>query len=354
MEALGEIDLAVCAVQSQDLHLGLDKLQEMGQEQDIPLTCANLVDAEGSALFPGHRIFELGDKRLGVLSVTDPKLQHAARNMPGGLQFEDPALAVATGVEQLKQAEGCDAVVLLYGGRRDQALDACKEIEGLDLVLFGNATISQRVPAETDMGTLVYTAAARGKDFGELTMTLKDDGSTEVSPIMIHELDKHYPDDPMIEAMVEEYNASKVERKKRAQLIEQLAQEFSETETTDNFLGTDACKRCHLQEYDSFMESAHAHALVSLEKEYEENNPDCVACHVTGWGKPGGYGLDKRNRDLLKHVQCEACHGYGTAHQRDESIDTAAAEMEASCLTCHDEENSPEFDFNSYWQKIAH
>ena len=32
----------------------------------------------------------------------------------------------------------------------------------------------------------------------------------------------------------------------------------------------------------------HAHAYATLEKGFKEFNLDCVSCHVTGYGKPGG------------------------------------------------------------------
>ena len=51
--------------------------------------------------------------------------------------------------------------------------------------------------------------------------------------------------------------------------------------------------------------------------------------------------------DLLG-VQCEACHGPGTAHARDGSYAKAARE---SCRTCHTSKWSPDFDFQEYWSR---
>ncbi len=352
MEVLGGMDLGGCAVQSQDLFLGLDTLKSFEAEDGIPFLCANLRDADGNLLFPAYRVMDFGDKKVGVLAVTDPKMQHAMKDMPEGLEFGDPIPALAEGVKTLREQEGCDAVVLLYGGRREQAIGSCDEVGGLDLIFFGNATISQRVAAETESGTPVYSAANRGKDFGEIMLTIKDDGEVELSPILIHELDKTYDDHTEVKVLVDAFQAEAVERKQRAQLIEKLAKEYSETSVKETYLGSDICARCHQAEYESFMETSHAHAMHSLQGEYQEDNPECVGCHVTGWKQAGGYGLDKRNRGMLMNVQCEACHGYGTAHERD--VRTTQADMEAACLNCHDEANSPQFDYASYWEKIKH
>lgn len=352
LELVGDIGVDVYAVQAQDYFLGREALEDLAAEHGLPLTCANLVDAEGDPVYPGHRIFEFGGKRLGVLAVTDPRMQHNAdKLLEAGVRFTDPEAAVAEGVRRLREDEGCDAVVLLYGGRRDQALDRLRDQAGIDLILYGNASVSQRVPAETEAGVPLYTAAARGKDIGEISLTMTDGGGTELSPIKIHELNKQYPDDPDYRARLEAFNTEAADRRKREKLIEQMARDFSDQPTTDAFIGTELCARCHVEDLRVFEKTAHAHAMDTLERLMQDNNPDCVGCHVTGWGKPGGYGLDAHNKEMLKHVQCEACHGYGTAHERGPA---AAAEARASCLVCHTEENSPEFDFAEYWAQIEH
>ena len=351
MDLLGDMGLDATAVQAQDLLLGLDVLQGFGAREGYALLCGNLMDGNGKAVFPTYRVFEFGGKKLGVLAVTDPRLQHGVQKMPAGFTFADPGPAMEAGVRALREREGCAAVVLLYGGRREQALEACKTLTGVDLIFFGNSTISQRVPTETESGVPVYTAGNRGKDFGEIQLTLKDDGSVALSPMQIHELDKNYPEEPAVAARVAALKAELDAEKQRSQLIEQLARQTSETEVTEAYLGSETCKRCHEAEYTSFMATAHAQALGSLEHDIQDNNPDCVGCHVTGWQQPGGYGLDAVNRNKLKGVQCEACHGYGTTHARNQTATTKPAAM---CLRCHDAANSPEFNYQRYWEKIKH
>ncbi|MBN2170334.1 MAG: hypothetical protein JW819_03315 [Candidatus Krumholzibacteriota bacterium] len=352
LEMIGATGIDVYAVQAQDYFLGRDVLEDLARKHDLPLTCANLVDAQNKPVYPGYRVFELDGKRLGVLVVTDPRMQHNADMLlEAGLHFTEPEPAVAEGVRRLREEERCDAVVLLYGGRRDQALDGLRTQAGIDLILYGNASVSQRVPAETEAGVSIYTAAARGKDFGEIALTMKDGGGAELSPIKIHELNKEYPDDPAVRARLDAFNAEAADRRKREKLIEQLARDTSDTPTTDTYIGTELCARCHVADLHIFEKTAHAHAMDTLERLVQDNNPDCVGCHVTGWGRPGGYGLNAHNKEMLKHVQCEACHGYGTAHDRGP---VAAMRARESCLVCHTEENSPEFDFVAYWARIEH
>jgi hypothetical protein len=51
-------------------------------------------------------------------------------------------------------------------------------------------------------------------------------------------------------------------------------------------------------------------------------------------------------------VQCEACHGKGTRHSRNGSYRLVF--REELCVGCHDAQNSPSFDPQKYWEKIAH
>jgi hypothetical protein len=58
-------------------------------------------------------------------------------------------------------------------------------------------------------------------------------------------------------------------------------------------------------------ETKHAHAFTDVPVKYR-NDGGCLKCHLTAFGKAGGYvtGTDK---DLLM-VGCEACHGPGGQH----------------------------------------
>jgi len=52
-------------------------------------------------------------------------------------------------------------------------------------------------------------------------------------------------------------------------------------------------------------------------------------------------------------VGCEACHGAGDAHAKIPLKTNIARGGEAkTCLGCHDRENSPQFDFERYREKI--
>jgi len=353
---MGEAGWDLSAVQSAELLLDPGYLRETAERSGIALLGGNILSAEGEPLFPASKVFQLGDRRLGVLAVYDPKDQTGRSRVDKSLRFADPALAVREGVRELR--ESCDAVVVLYGGKRDSALKACDTVEGIDLVLFGISNTSQRVPTETSTGTPLYTAAPQGKDFGEIVLTFTDEGGVRLSPFTVHELTLEVKEDPAVAARVAEFLVGAKSRKAQKDLLRQEVAEFSDMEVGDAFLGSERCRDCHGPIHAVNEGTAHWRAIEGLVERFQENNPDCVGCHVTGWGMPGGFGQSGAERFDLDRVQCEACHGYGTAHSRDGSMLQSAR---ASCAACHRPDIPDDcggarrpFDYDRAWKKIAH
>ena len=80
------------------------------------------------------------------------------------------------------------------------------------------------------------------------------------------------------------------------------------------YIGIDACTDCHDEERKVWDATPHAKAYATLVNDSKEFNLDCVSCHVTGYGKPGGSTVT--HVDKLKDVQCEICHGPGSLHAK--------------------------------------
>lgn len=93
-----------------------------------------------------------------------------------------------------------------------------------------------------------------------------------------------------------------------------------------SYLSAKVCKRCHLVQYLSWMNtkmadsfellkpSVHAEAKkkagLDPAKDYTRDS-SCLKCHTTGYGRPGGFESAGKTPDL-KGVQCEMCHGAGS------------------------------------------
>jgi len=127
---------------------------------------------------------------------------------------------------------------------------------------------------------------------------------------------------------------------------------------TSGFVGSTACKSCHAREYDIWSSSAHARSIESLRKKGKQGDAGCVSCHVTGYGRPGGFpaGGQAGSHEDLARVGCESCHGPGADHVKADGKQPAGivklADKCDSCVilqicgACHDDANDPEFRFN--------
>jgi hypothetical protein len=119
------------------------------------------------------------------------------------------------------------------------------------------------------------------------------------------------------------------------------------------YASSGACVNCHAQEFARWSFSDHAQAWMSLLRKQETDNPECVGCHSTAFGQPGGFGaLTEANVRKWKGVQCEACHGPMRPHL-DNTRSGSGAITEAGCVTCHDDANSPDFDFETYLARAS-
>ena len=149
------------------------------------------------------------------------------------------------------------------------------------------------------------------------------------------------------------------------------------------------CAECHESAHKKWKLTPHAHALESLNpvhkrKGFERLNgvnrswdPECLSCHVTGW-EPQEYtrfesgflneefaetDREKSLQKLLGGNQCENCHGPGSRHielveagedDPAKSVRVSLADSKSKCEKCHDGDNSPDFKFEDYWEKVKH
>lgn len=135
----------------------------------------------------------------------------------------------------------------------------------------------------------------------------------------------------------------------------------------NQFVGEKKCKACHMKEYKVWQASDHSKAFDSLKPE-EQTKADCLACHNTGHGKAAAAGA------ALNGVQCESCHGPGSAYKSMKVMSKKAYKEnpeaahkgsvaagllvpnEETCKSCHNEK-SPTFkgfDYASAMEKIKH
>jgi hypothetical protein len=117
------------------------------------------------------------------------------------------------------------------------------------------------------------------------------------------------------------------------------------------YSGDEFCASCHPSQHDTWLLTAHAAAYETLVRHGADRNPECVGCHVVGFGKPGGYDLARPAREL-EGVGCETCHGRGGPHLSPGHA--PGGSYESACLACHDRKHSLGFEYASFLPRISH
>ena len=117
------------------------------------------------------------------------------------------------------------------------------------------------------------------------------------------------------------------------------------------YSGSEVCGVCHQSEFETWRMTAHAHAFDTLIRHDAASDPECVGCHVVGFGKPGGFEISPASV-WLEDVGCESCHGRGGAHLSPDF--TPAGDYQQACLTCHDTKHSLGFEYARFLPRVSH
>ena len=157
----------------------------------------------------------------------------------------------------------------------------------------------------------------------------------------------------------------------------------AQQKANNKYVGVKICAPCHKTEksgnqFAIWQKTKHAEAYKVLTtakadeiakakgtKKPAAESPECLECHaITADTKMVEKSLDPKDG-----VQCEVCHGAGSAYKtistmKDKAKSVAAgmteykddAAIEKKCRTCHNEKSPTykEFKFQERWPKIKH
>lgn len=167
---------------------------------------------------------------------------------------------------------------------------------------------------------------------------------------IFHLLKKSLPKDPVIEKIVQDTIAkiNETNRKIALEKKKAVADKNQLIQATLPFSGSQKCLECHESHHKFWKETQHSHAFETLQKVKQDQNLECITCHIT---RPmGSFNLTEKYLpipDYLKGVGCESCHGSGIAHTQDPTPNNIKKVVnESVCLACHTEERDDNFDFN--------
>lgn len=339
-------------------------------------------------------IAELGDVKIGAAMVLGESKQRGLypEGAAADATFTSPSEALTEVVQQFEEA-GTQLEVLLSYSSLDESRRLAEQFPQLDVVVSAGGPEDPGGTPEMIGDTLLVTVGHKGKYAGVLAFYPQN---TE-QPLRYELVDlnrKHFRHDPAMDEVMKEYQRTLADN--LSDLFADMPEDFPPGD--GEYVGAAKCGECHKKAYEKWKSTKHAQAYVSLESGRDHfegtwveriHDPECLSCHVTGWNPqetrpimsgflPEAIAAERgqpHRYELLKGQQCENCHGPGSQHvdvmarwlknadsvpQTDVASARAAVKIDLAtardqlCIQCHDYENSPEFEFDSYWKEVNH
>ncbi len=320
---------------------GLDYFRTRTRAVGLPVLAANVFTAgTDSLVFPASREVTLrSGLRAGLVGVLSPAIKLPPQVAPGSLDIRDPLASVQATVDAIRPR--VDVVVVLAHMGRGEAQRLAEALKGVDVVVNGHDGVPVRKIKRWGEPYLLQVTA-KGLYVGVANATLGKDKRVAHLTGSVVGLDKQFGDDEAVAKLFQSYDMTVMAREKAA----------LPTGVAVTFTGADACQSCHAPIFEKWKSTRHAHAFEELTSQDRQFDRDCTPCHTTGFFKQGGF-VNATATPKLVGVQCEACHGNGTAHVKDPKTktDTVANTM---CRGCHTADQTPDFDFATFWARIDH
>lgn len=348
----------------------------------------------------------------------DPKQPNLGRNRAH--QFEANAKTLPRVLQQIAP-HNPDVHLLLYQGSEREAIELAKVFPQFDIILClsredeppGLPTPVGLRPGTNQAKTLIISVGHKGRYVGVVGLFRTNNPASPFDfRYQLVPLGEEYETKPGADAdqpvlrLLQEY-AQEIKDKqflaRQPQVMHPTQIRFAPQQVS--YVGNDRCVGCHQSAAEVWDHSKHSHAYEALENiakrpTLRNFDPECVVCHVVGFGIQTGYTTAERTPHL-KNVGCESCHGPGSLHadnaekwakkleplnpdyvasmspwkikpqdrlaNKDKLKEVYEGKQKLTpaeqqivirvsdmCAKCHDPDNDPHFRLEKYWPEVAH
>jgi hypothetical protein len=376
-EALRQMGYVTVGVGPDDARLGVGPMLAVAAGADDSLFCSANVVLFDDSMMPKIRVTDSGGIKVGVTSLLDPE------SIDGPIAEEikvgELKSAAKVALDQMNQAKAKFKVAMFFG-EEDKAKSLFQEIPGFDLVVVSGGYGEPTYQPITIDGSKTRIILTGNKGMYAGLVGLYRDAEMKYSRVALtHELE----DAPAMRRLMADYQDQlKQIGLKGMGLLPPIPHSSG-----DQFVGSEACGKCHTQAMEVWENSMHAEATAHLVEPPSERSdvprlfdPECLSCHVTGWNPQEFYPYESGYLSLEQTAHltgngCENCHGPGAAHSAAEAEGSTvdAAQRDAlrlavrlplekareKCMECHDMDNSPDFHEKDafedvYWPQVEH
>ncbi len=331
-----------------ELRYGLGFLRAQLDAFQLPAVSANMIyEDSGKPVFSPYLVIRRGGLRIGVTAVSgdiedlrgkEPIKEWKEQNVT----LSDPQAALENVIERMRSKEKVNLVIVLSHMGDEVGTKMAKNVAGIDVWIEAHNR-GRLVRPEKKGETILTACRGRSSGYAELFLSFTEEKMVSNFVGQAKTVESKGPTD---EAAVALIKAFKKEESKPVQKRAQKAEKPRDLSMVNahRYLGFDSCRKCHEKIYEGWTKTDHASAYATIAETEQWNDPDCLMCHTTGYGM-----MSDPESGMIEpkywNVQCESCHGMGTEHHRGPG---AAEVSEHVCLECHNQSNSPEFDYATY------
>ena len=338
--------------------------------------------------------------KVGVTSIVGYSVAKGLQNK--SVQFNVPSQASIQEQLNKMQAEKVDLPVLLYHGYatgNQEALLCAKTFPAFPIILA--LTEEDEPPAhpnsvdhDSGIRNYVFRLGHRGKYIGVLGVYRNGPNFNFKYQLVKMNPEYDTPEDQKANNPI----AKRWEEYTRELKINDYLKEYHQSshplqamnpvpglrnpgDGIPQYIGSEACKKCHDHAYDVWEKTPHSHAYKTLVEakhpSLRQYDGECIVCHTVGFGYKTGYTNETATPKLI-NVGCESCHGPGSLHAKNPenqewrdrmnlpwldarkkgNVKAKNAAIEKFCVTCHDIDNDvhwvhkPNYDpFIDKWEK---
>lgn len=349
-----------------ELALGPERFRKMIAGIQTPFLAANVADADGP-LAPSARVVRRAGLRIGIIGIFDrPRSRFTGARFDDAaerLRFGDPVASALHLADSL--AAVTDLVVVLGEIQPATIRRLAASSSSIDVVVSSSFDAPRIVPAATGPSldssdepgflgrTLVLYTTPRQYGLGVARVDLDASGRIAGAAIEDVRLNEEIPDDSQVRhALNAFYDGIGAEEAAQRSVPTPFA--WDAARQMGRYVGASACKECHELEHAQWIGTAHAAAFKTLLDRHRHYQPECISCHVVGYGTAHGYRVGDGEKPL-GNVQCEVCHGPGADHVADPTPSNIQKSVpERICLECHTRDHSDSFVYGEKLPRVRH
>ena len=321
---------------------GLARLAAVG----VPFVSANALDGDGRPAAAPYLLFERAGLTVAVTGLVDDS--DAAGP---GLRAADPRETLARILPELREKAG--VIIVLADLDIETVRALARDFPEVACILFRGRGDSHA--PELVNRTVIASVYGDARYLGDMTLTWEDGRRVSGTGEAVLLDERFAPSLKVISASIEWYKSAVRERTFDLSDARPGWDRIrpSQAEADNRFVGSETCAKCHPYQYETWKKQRHSRAMESLKKGGYDWSPECVVCHVVGYGSPDGYRSMKETPELGR-VGCEDCHGRGYVLRNGSCKGLARRGAEQTCRQCHTMQKHAAFDFAKQWAIINH